>query len=47
MLDTLVPRLVSRVKQGITEFSFDGAEWLTASYGALGQNLVMEKIYES
>ena len=44
--DVLAPRLVTRLNQGISNFTFDGSEHLTWSgYGALGQNLVLEQVW--
>ena len=47
MHDVLVPALVEKMDLGITSFSYDGSEWLSRSHGAVGHNLVMEKLYTS
>ena len=45
MYDVLVPALVEKMDLGLGSLSYDGSEWLSRSHGAVGHNLVMEKVF--
>ena len=45
--ELLAPRLADRLNQGVSTFTFGGSHRLTwDGYGALGQNLVMAKVFD-